>query len=690
VGDETFDEIRAKEFEWIKTRRDKAGTGGKSPEKDAVGLGISGGGIRSATFNLGLLQAMERYGLLKHVDYMSTVSGGGYIGSCLTWLMTKLKQFPFGTSRKDHDRLGGSVLAWLRAHGKYLVPGEGLNVWALTSATLTGILVSVLVMAPVLLMLFNGLAWETGWNQYMPSAFHFFIKSHGDVLLIYFFLLGLAFLAAWLFAVLLLTVLPGFIRGLRKSGAQKKIRIFTGNLLKLAGLLILLGTIPIVYGFIAVHMKDWIDAAMSGVSVTGILALIGGKGKAKAGSEVKGGRSFLLSFGLTLLVFGLFLWFYHLGLGKRDLRWMLPLIGLSLFLAVLANINHVSMHRFYRNRLMQAYMPAKLFIREDKEGKEYMQDEEIGNPDKFYIKDIKDTRAPYHIVNTNVTTVGSKDYRLCGRGGDNFIFSPLYCGSDATKYIETGKYAGGKMNLATAFSISGAAVNPNSYVTRSRPLSFLMTLLNIRMGYWIDNPARMWKHRFFIRPMWYLYMFAEMFGSGLKETHRQIHLSDGGHFENLAFYELIRRRVPFVIISDAGADKDYKFGDLSKLIEMVRLDFGAKVTIENIGHLTPEGEDRLAEKPFVYGTVEYGDKKEKTHFIYVKTTMVKGLPQDLYTYRREHKDFPDQSTMDQFFDEKQFEAYRELGFSVGAQLCEGFDEKKLKEFFTGKKKEKKE
>lgn len=685
AGDKEFDHIREKELEWIKKRREKAELADKNPEKYTVGLGLSGGGIRSATFNLGLLQAMERYGLLKHVDYLSTVSGGGYIGSCFTWLMTKLNRFPFGTRRSDYKRLGGSVLAWLRAHGKYLVPGEGLSIWALMSATLTGILVNLLIMVPLFLLTFNGFAIKTDWSRFLPEPVKGFALKYNDWFMIYFFLLGLAFLVIWLITSVVLTILPPFIRGLRHAAAQKYVRIFTGSLLKYSGLLIMIGTIPIAYAFVAKNLAGWVEAAMSGVSLSGVLSMIGGKSSSKKGGEVKGFHSFLLSFGLTLVVYGLFLWFYHIGTGEGDIYWLWPLVAISLVLALLANINHVSMHRFYRNRLMQAYMPSHLHVREEENGDIYMKDLEVGNPDKFYIKDIKDSKAPYHIVNTNVQTVGSKDYILGGRGGDNFIFSPLYCGSDATTYIETEKYADGKMNLATAFSISGAAVDPNTYATKSRPLSFIMTLLNIRLGYWIQNPSRMPRLKFHIRPMWYIYMFAEMFGSGLKETHRQIHLSDGGHYENLGFYELIRRHVPFVIISDAGADKNWEFNDLSKLIEMVRLDFGAKVTVYDMDSLVPKGkgDDRFSEKPFVYGKVEYADSEQPTYFIYVKTTMIEGLSEDLKNYRREHNDFPDQSTMDQFFDERQFEAYRELGYSVGELLCKNFDEKKLVKFFKG-------
>src|ERR1035437_2900236 len=48
-----------------------------------LGMAFSGGGIRSATFNLGVLQGFAELGLLPFIDYLSTVSGGGYIGSWL-------------------------------------------------------------------------------------------------------------------------------------------------------------------------------------------------------------------------------------------------------------------------------------------------------------------------------------------------------------------------------------------------------------------------------------------------------------------------------------------------------------------------------------------------------------------------------------------------------------------------------
>ena len=63
-----------------------------------IGLAFSGGGIRSATFNLGILQALAKARLLRTVDYISTVSGGGYIGS---WLMAWMHHQKIGIKQVE-------------------------------------------------------------------------------------------------------------------------------------------------------------------------------------------------------------------------------------------------------------------------------------------------------------------------------------------------------------------------------------------------------------------------------------------------------------------------------------------------------------------------------------------------------------------------------------------------------------
>jgi hypothetical protein len=223
------------------------------------------------------------------------------------------------------------------------------------------------------------------------------------------------------------------------------------------------------------------------------------------------------------------------------------------------------------------------------------------------------------------------------------------------------------MNLATACAISGAAVDPNTYMTRSRPLTFLMTLLNVRLGYWIRNPRHPAMFNGILsRPRWYWYIFRELFGRGLDEKCWHIHLSDGGHFENLAMYEMVDRQCRWLIVSDAGADPEFTFSDLARAIELVRTDFGAKIELD-ISKIKPKGDEKISEKPYALGKITYKDGSEG-NIVYIKTSVIEGLQEDVYGYDRQHPTFPDESTGDQFFDEFQFEAYRELGYQIGCEV----------------------
>lgn len=621
----------------------------KRPSENAVGLALSGGGIRSATFNLGILQSMAAKGIFKYVDYLSTVSGGGYIGSSLTWFMTKLKQkdFPFGTSRNDYEAKG-DILSWLRNYGKFLAPGDGLTLWTMIGAVLKGILVNLAVLVPVFTLIFWLLSRKiVTIGDSFPTcdltAFSLILAS--GLLVAFFFLLQILFYT-----------LTSRINYFRNFLRQRKVNKRAGLCLMWAVILIVSGTIPNVYSLLSENLSDWIRTAMSSISLSGIAAILGALAKRKEGSETKGFRAFFLSIGLTLLIYGLFLWLYH-WVTSDSFHWHWWIISgvvLSLILAIFADINHVSMHRYYRNRLMEAYFPYKL------------AGADIRDADQCMMKDLEQTKAPYHLICTNIQTIGSDNAKLKERGGDSFIFSRLYSGSTSTAYVKTEDYLGGNMNLATAMAISGAAVDANTYATRSRPLAFIMALLNVRLGYWTRNPKTPPRLIKFLRPVWYYYMFVEMLGKGLNETRHNIHLSDGGHFENLGLYELIRRQCRIIIVSDAACDKEYTFADLGKCMEMARVDFGAKIDLD-VRPIRPAGKSKISAQPFAIGHITYADKTEGL-ILYIKAAMISDLTEDLYVYRRKYRDFPNQSTGDQFYDEPQFEAYRELGFRIGQSV----------------------
>lgn len=115
------------------------------PERSLIGLAFSGGGIRSACFNLGILQALAENRLLHKFDYLSTVSGGGYIGSWLAAVTRRLmatvpgatfanvEQALAPSKYEPNKRNEPTFLHWLRMYSSYLTPRKGLvsgDTWA--------------------------------------------------------------------------------------------------------------------------------------------------------------------------------------------------------------------------------------------------------------------------------------------------------------------------------------------------------------------------------------------------------------------------------------------------------------------------------------------------------------------------------------------------------------------------------
>ena len=116
------------------------------------------------------------------------------------------------------------------------------------------------------------------------------------------------------------------------------------------------------------------------------------------------------------------------------------------------------------------------------------------------------------------------------------------------------------------------------------------------------------------------------------------------------------------------------FSDLANAMQKIRTDFGAMIMIENedLAPLIPQenpekGEVACAQQGHLIATIKYADNSTGT-LIYLTTTFFNGLSADLYGYKKAHPSFPDESTSDQFFDEKQFEAYRELGFQTAWKM----------------------
>ncbi|MGH7947403.1 MAG: patatin-like phospholipase family protein, partial [Opitutaceae bacterium] len=117
--------LKRAELTAVNERRVRSGV---DPRQPVVGIALSGGGIRSATFCLGLFQALARQKLIRQLDYMSTVSGGGYFGGFLGAALSRSGATAETVERELADTHSWPV-KWLRENGRFLSPNGAGDTW---------------------------------------------------------------------------------------------------------------------------------------------------------------------------------------------------------------------------------------------------------------------------------------------------------------------------------------------------------------------------------------------------------------------------------------------------------------------------------------------------------------------------------------------------------------------------------
>jgi hypothetical protein len=339
--------------------------------------------------------------------------------------------------------------------------------------------------------------------------------------------------------------------------------------------------------------------------------------------------------------------------------------------------NAVSMHQFYKARLVRAYLGASN-VRRLKQGKEVT---EAVAGDDLPLNILKNCQrgGPHHLINTTLNLVAGRDLATSQRSAASFILSQSYCGSSRTHYQPTDKYMGGRLSLGTAIAASGAAVSPSMGSKKpTAALAMLMTLLNVRLGYWAPTPNK--DHWNSAQPrLWPFYLLRE-FLSQTNDLSSYCYLTDGGHFDNTGLYSLVERGCRFIVIVDCGADPQPScFEDLGEAIRRCRIDFGTEIKL-CIDSLI-RNREKKAEGHFAVGGIRYSrkhanllgwslhnqensreDKDLRTGVIvYFKPVLVGDETPDVRQYGLENKYFPQQTTANQWFDEAQFESYRRLG-----------------------------
>ncbi len=669
---------------------------GGSGQFDTIGVALSGGGIRSAAFCLGALQALDRYKMISRIDYLSSVSGGGYTASAVSSAMSiSGGVFPFESS--ENDTRDSNSLGHIRDYSNYLIPRGKLNLLADLAIVLRGLVTNVLLVLPVIL----GAAAITVY----------FNPTHDDLLRSYFrvpYLLNETFAVSRAVAILGFVVfaLWAIYRSHFKIGQTE----FRGLSIKFAEILIIALAVcffcelqPIIIS----KMYDTgqnVDVGSNGISIfrswiisaityaSPILAVaslfakqIGEylKTDSKTGSisEIIKRTMGKLVIWVVALALPVIIWMVYLlfsywgipGVGKGDApSWLWELFqqfhlvydstfpAFAKIYAVIAAVimafiwttlspNANSLHRLYRDRLSDAFLFAR-------------SSDGLVKAQEMKVSELKPEFAPYHILNAALNLQGAPEANRRGRNADFFFFSQKYSGSLSSSFMKTEVFEqkDKELSLGTAMAISGAAISSNMGSSTIGIMAPTLALLNLRLGYWLQNPA--------IRGMSsnLLYIAREIF-SLLKPDGKWLYLTDGGHIDNTGIYELVRRRCNLIIAIDAEADPKMSFPSFVALQRHARIDLGVrfklywdKIAATTLGSREP-GSKPSAGPHCAIGEIIYSENGKGT-LIYIKSSLTGDENVYVRDYARRNPAFPHETTGDQFFSEEQFEVYRALGF----------------------------
>jgi hypothetical protein len=361
-------------------------------------------------------------------------------------------------------------------------------------------------------------------------------------------------------------------------------------------------------------------------------------------------------------------------------------LTVCLLFAWRVDINEFSLHAFYRNRLTRCYLGASNIPRHPNPFTGFDDsdaDVAVGDllPGKRYY-------GPFPIFCTALNLTFGEDLAWQERKAASFVFTPLYSGYDvpwtAAKtesnwrfngFVRTATYAYPEtgVHINTAAAISGAALSPNMGYHSNPATAFLLTLFSVRLGWWLVNPRILDEDGSALGtadsyptpspPFSLLSLVRELLGR-TNDTSRYVYLSDGGHFDNMGMYELVRRRCRYIVICDSEEDGDLNFGGIGMAIRKVRVDFGVDVALD-LRLLQRMKDSEYSASHCVVGTVVYPeDPKNPGTVVYIKSSLTGDEPADVLNYKKEHPVFPNDSTTNQWFTESQFESYRRLGHHV--------------------------
>jgi hypothetical protein len=688
--------------------------GAAGPTRRVRAICCSGGGIRAAAFALGGMQALGRREAGKpswyeDVDLVTAVSGGSYMAGSFAIVDHELsptqraEALPYAPGSPEDNRL--------RAHTRYLVEDPRIATIGLLSIlyglllNLSPILATIYISAKVL----GWLLFKLGILTHGPSTwFVHHLAVYGIVAV------ALAASGVLLFAVERLhDVYHSPREPLTDFARAWAIRL----LISAAVFALVFVAVPEVLRLLSTSRVDLKPGAVSWgaqlgsfVATTGALVALvkGSVGKFKAKLQTSAGTSGTVAtytkralrwlapwagsaIAVGLLISALLTW--TIGAAYDGLQWsegvfMLVAAVVVLVWQALTDINRNSIHPFYKERLSSAFAIRRVDADHAEEIR-YARPIRLSEFGGDAAHSEAAPRRPELVVCAAVNT-DEEGVVPAGRGCAPFTFSSHRIGISSGTMFD-GEKAGANddlmlptqdyeeaagirlMTLPAAVAVSGAAVSPAMGRMTRAPLRLLLGLANVRLGLWLPNPRisnlppaplpnekSPWRLvRWQLHQPGMLSLLRELLGrTGLRG--RWIYVTDGGHYENLGLVEALRRGATEIIVFDASGDAPHSWSAFGQAVETARADLGVQIDLDPTP-MTPPSDGRTPTL-VVEGSCTYPDGVQ-ARLVLCKLAMPKDVPAswDVAAWASSHKTFPHDSTAQQLYGDREFEAYRRLG-----------------------------
>ncbi len=362
-------------------------------------------------------------------------------------------------------------------------------------------------------------------------------------------------------------------------------------------------------------------------------------------------------------------------------EWIVGLGLIAVLASLVVDVNQFSLHALYRNRLVRTFLGASNIESVNGHPPARSRFDGFSETDDIRMAELWRSPAaagatvpairptgPFPVISMALNLVGTRDPAWQERKAGPFAATPLHLGSDLVGYRpqETGPEA---LTLGTAMAISGAAASPNWGYHSSPLVGFVMMLFNVRLGWWLKNPDPKRRSRW---PRNLALFGQEAIGRTTADASH-LYLSDGGHFDNLGLYEMLRRRCRLIVVVDATQDTKSTLDDLGRTLRTAAVDLGVVVSLSPAG-LNKRTDPATSGVYAAMGEISYpeqtGPDHRKAILIYIKPGFFVDAPVDVRAYAAANALFPHDPTSNQFFTESQFESYRVLGSHAASRLLQ--------------------